>query len=316
MSLTSVIRSYQGLSPLKRSLLFSFLLVLPVLLTAVISYYVRASLEKTFQVQLIAVVVLFSLFSMFRRYVELKMETLDRVTEAQRNALGQGYATLDAIVARRTKDLHAAFNEYKQKAEPKPLFEATLASLGHIQSLIESLYDVLQSQFGRIGSLLQAIEFEVTFMTKSYVDGKITVYAYQNRDNRAPLSLLLREKNSDIYDCTVTAEIYRETRPEMHVIEDTAKHAYAEVYPGQKERIKSSIVYPVLSDANELLGTIVMHCNQSGFFRTAEAGFWRMLLEMYAKRTAYEKMCLDLLTSIDFPNWAGGINATGVRPNR
>ena len=188
--------------------------------------------------------------------------------------------------------------------------------MDHIQELMESLYEVVQSQFGQAGSLLHTVEFEITFMTRSYVDKKITVYAYQNRDSRAPRSLLLREKASDIYDCTVTAEIYRETRPEIHIIEDTSRDAYAEVYPGQRDRIKSSVVYPVLSDMNELLGTIVVHCNQAGFFKRGDTEFWRKLLEIYSKRTAWEKLCLDLFSEFDLALWAGQVNVRDVRPAR
>ena len=225
-------------------------------------------------------------------------------------------ASLDGIVARRIQRLHTAFSDYHNKAEAKPLFEVALASLDHIQDLIESLYEVVQSQFGQPGSLLNAIDFEVTFMTRSYVDKQLTIYAHQNRENRAPRSLLLREKASDIYDCTITAQIYRETRPEIHIVEDTFKDLYAEVYPGQRDRIKSSVVFPVLSDRNELLGTIVVHCNRSGFFRNAEAEFWRKLLEIYAKRIAYEKVSVDLFSEFELGEWARRINAMDTRPNR
>src|SRR6266540_3022059 len=86
-------------------------------------------------------------------------------------------------------------------------------SLIHIQDLIAALYQILQAQFGQAGSLLNEIDFEVTFMTKSYVDGKITIYAYENRDHRSPRSLVLRQNDPDIYAGTVTAEVYRRSRP-------------------------------------------------------------------------------------------------------
>src|SRR5260370_40590503 len=60
-------------------------------------------------------------------------------------------------------------------------------------------------------------------MTRSYVDNEITIYASQNPDHRSPRSLLLRKNDKNIYDRTVTAEVYREVRPEIHIIEDTSK---------------------------------------------------------------------------------------------
>jgi flagellar biosynthesis chaperone FliJ len=316
MSLTSTILWYKRLTPIKRSFLFALFLALPVLITALITYYVKASLETKLHVQLFIAVGLFVIVSGLRRYVELRIETIDRATDAQRNALGEAYASLDAIVGGRMNKLHSSFSEYRQNGDPNPLFGVALASLGHIQQLISSLYQVLQSQFGRAGSLLNTVEFEATFMTKSYADDKITVYASENRDRRMPRSLLLRKEDPDVYDGTVTAQIYRETSPEMSTIEDTGKEPYVELYPGQKNRIKSSVVYPVLSDMNELLGTIVLHCNQASFFRKSDAGFWRKLLEIYAKRVAYEKLCLDLFPTLDPAQWLQRLNPKDALPDR
>ena len=315
MALTTILHAYRTLSPLWRSVVFGFLCVLPVLASAFVTYYLKLSLEKTLQVQLLLVLFLFFIFVVVRRYIELKLETLDKVTEAQRNSLGQAYASLDALVARRLRHMHTALDQYEQRADATALFLASIASLRHIQDLVEALYHVVDSQFGQAGSLLTAIEFEVTFMTKSYLDQKITIYAYQNRDHRAPRSLLMRANNPDIYDATVTADIYREARPDMHVVENTTKEPYVEVYPGQRDRIKSSVIYPVLSDSNELLGTIVIHCNQAGLFRRSEVAFWRKLLEIYAKRIAYEKSYLDLFSSLNFAAWAKQVNPQDALPN-
>lgn len=225
LTLTPLLVWYKGLTSFWRSSLFAFFFVLPVITTSLITYYLRTSLEKTLlQVQLVFVVALFFLLVAIRHYVETRLDSLDRASDAQSNALGQGYASLDAIIARRMRQLHAAFPGHAQEAEPKALFEAALASTRHIQDLISALYEVVQSQFGQAGSLLNAIDFEVTFMTRSYADTKITICAYQNRDYRRPRSLLYREKNPDIYDCTVCAEVYRESRPDIHIIEDTQEN--------------------------------------------------------------------------------------------
>ena len=86
------------------------------------------------------------------------------------------------------------------------------------------------------------------------------------------------------------------------------------MYAGQLDRIKSSVVYPVLSDKSELLGTVVIHCNRAGFFRTAEERFWTKLIEPYAKRIALEKIKFDYLVSVDVSAIAGAITPEALKP--
>jgi putative methionine-R-sulfoxide reductase with GAF domain len=109
--------------------------------------------------------------------------------------------------------------------------------------------------------------------------------------------MLLREKNIDIYSDTVTASIYRRGLAEPVVVEDTedSHNKYSELYAGQKRRIKSSIIYPVLSDSNQILGTIVAHCDQKLFFKEKDVKKWIEMLEIYSKKIALEKVKLDVL---------------------
>jgi GAF domain-containing protein len=85
----------------------------------------------------------------------------------------------------------------------------------------------------------------------------------------------------------------------MRIVEDTAlpSERYQELYPGQKERIRSSVVYPALDDDNGILGTLVVHCNRTGFFKRRDERFWRELLETFAVRLALQKSRLDLVGS-------------------
>jgi len=70
---------------------------------------------------------------------------------------------------------------------------------------------------------------------------------------------------------------------------------YHELYPGQKSRILSSVIYPVSSETNELLGTLVVHCNRIQFFLKEDSKYWSELLEIFSKRIALEKCKLDML---------------------
>jgi len=318
MSLGAAIITYRSLTPFRKSVIAATLVVLPVLGSALTSYYMRLTLERTFQVQLAIVIILFFVYALARRYVELRCELLDKIDERQRNALAQTYVSLDEAIATDMRRLHNAIDHCERTgaANGAELIKVVFGSLDHIQILIDALYEVVQGQFGQPGSLLDEIDFEVTFMTRSYVDQEITIYASQNRDHRAPRSMLLREQDKHIYSSTVTAEIYREVRPESHIIEDTAKEDYKPVYTGQLDRIKSSVVYPVLSDKSELLGTIVIHCNRNGFFKRSEGKFWSKLIEPYAKRLAFEKMKFDYLLRADLPQLARSISVATLKPDR
>jgi hypothetical protein len=312
----TVIVWYRSLKPALKSVIWAALFVLPVLGSALVSYYLKLTLETAFRRELVAVVVLFIIFASVRRYIELRCELLDRADERQRNALAQTYVALDSIIATCMERFHIAMDTYQRQGSEggRELVKLLLGSLEHIQALVNALYEVVQGQFGQAGSLPNEINFEVTLMTKSYQDGEITIYASQNRDHRAPSSLLLRTQNKHLYNGTVTADIYRLPRPSLRIIEDTSLAEYQAVYPGQLERIKSSIVYPVLSDKSELLGTLVVHCDRPGFFKTADASFWTKLIEAFAKRVAFEKMKFDYLLTVDLAPLAGAISPSALRP--
>jgi GAF domain-containing protein len=150
-------------------------------------------------------------------------------------------------------------------------------------------------------------------MTKSYADGEVTIMAWRNRDRRAPRSLILREKDPTIYRNTVTAEVYAAQRPEPIIVPSTASSIeYHETYDGQKDRIKSTIVYPVLSDNNVLLGTLVVHCDKDRFFSNDDQLFWRSLLEIYAKRIAHQKLCLDVCYDLNLGDWIAAVDRNAI----
>ena len=53
------------------------------------------------------------------------------------------------------------------------------------------------------------------------------------------------------------------------------------------------MILPVLSHKNELLGTLVIHCNQAGFFKTSRYDFWNERLEIFSVELGYHKLLLD-----------------------
>jgi GAF domain-containing protein len=170
--------------------------------------------------------------------------------------------------------------------------------LDAVRVLVKSLYEVMSSAYS--GEWVdEKINFEVTFMTRSYLDQGITIAAWANSDGQSPRSLLARRSNPKLYDSTVTAELYRDEeigRASPRIIEDTADpvYRYQAVYPNQKERIKSSIIWPILSDETRLLGTLVVHCDKPNFFLQKDERYWSQILSVFARRIALEKLRLDM----------------------
>ncbi len=176
----------------------------------------------------------------------------------------------------------------------------------NIQSAVNKCYDFFYSSFGGDKILIEETKFEVTYMTLSYIDSKITIPCSCNKEKRTPTSMLMREKNPDIYKDTVTAEIYKEyndhCKPSFKIIENTVqetstKQKYHFVYDNQKDRIKSSVVLPILSHKNELLGTLVVHCNVPNFFKEEQRLFWYEILQLFASEIGKNKLLLDAMVS-------------------
>ena len=172
-------------------------------------------------------------------------------------------------------------------------------SLKNMQLVVQSCFDFFDSTFTKTGQLVNDIKFETTFMTRSYSDGEITIPCSANKENRTPISMIHRNKNNKIFENTETAKIYSMERPVMILVEDTSNNSYnySETYSNQKDRIKSSVILPVLSHQNVLLGTLVVHCNQANFFKQDRHQFWNELLEIFSVELGYHKLILDFYIS-------------------
>ncbi|HYG35087.1 MAG TPA: GAF domain-containing protein [Clostridia bacterium] len=213
--------------------------------------------------------------------------------DLDRDALNAAHAHCDRVISGRIGQVTEKYES------PASFLERFCASTSAIQAYVRAAYLTFEDKFGNGSDPLQRINFEVTFMTMSYKDNHITICACANRENRAPRSMVLREKDRDIYKHTETAKIYAAARPEPIIVGNTSQaKGYAELYAGELARLCSSIIYPVLSDKNELLGTIVVHCDRPNFFSAERNKYWFELLEVFAKRIALEKRKLDVLATI------------------
>lgn len=176
-----------------------------------------------------------------------------------------------------------------------------------MQISVDECYNFFHNSFGNRSSWHSdsTINFEVTYMTLSYKDDKITIPFSCNYERRTPTSMLMRDYNPDVYNGTVTAEIYNEynkhRKPTFRIIESTKK-GYKFIYDNQNSRIRSSIVLPVLSHKSELLGTIVVHCNKDYFFCENQRRFWYEIMQLFALEIGtYQLMLSNIVEKGDVP---------------
>lgn len=305
-----IVHWYETLPRWSRHVLDAISTAVPFYAAALLSYLVAdvASLGGAFLVTVhaIAFVFLLTLVVFVKRYIAGVLELIRDEQEQRRATTAHAYTHVDRCV---TRD----FLRLRHDVGGENFVCSLVTCVDRLKHLVEATYATFEAAYGTAAASESRIDFEVTFMTKSYLDGEIFIPAYANREGRAPRSLVLRQQRADIYSNTVTAMIYREDRPTVHIIEDTSVPAvqYQALYPNQLERIRSSIVFPVLSEANELLGTLVVHCDRRNFFKLENLKYWSDLLEVFAKRLALEKAKLDRVVALHRKNAMQNITLPG-----
>jgi hypothetical protein len=292
-----LVKFYEDRSPLTQTLLAAFpaatLFYFSALLGAWISelwkgpdWWQKVGLHA-FLFVFIATIVLFVAGRFKTARAELRAQK-----EIERNAIASAHAHCDRV-------LSAVISRIVPHSSPAEFIDIYCGSLWAIRKYVKAAYLTFENIYGNGSDPMQRNNFEFTFMTMSYKDKKITIPASENRDSRHPRSMVLRADDPDIYKNTETAKIYHAPRPEPIIVSDTKTFPnYAELYPGELTRLRSSIIYPVLSDTNELLGTLVVHCDKQGFFEGHRSRYWFELLEVFAKHIAVEKRKLDVLTRV------------------
>lgn len=260
--------------------------------------------------KLIIIVLLISIFGFLYNYVNSYIETARRELESRRNTLLYAYSLIDQYTVRQVEFLDKsllgmdiapsgkmAIEERAKHCEDGIL--TIMTTISGLSEIVNGIYSVFESQYGRSEQVDNRTDFEVTFMTKSYSDGELTIPAYANRSRRQPVSMSHRSSDREIYRKTISASVYNESSPRMRIIPDTVEPStgYTELYAGQRERIRSTLIFPVMCDKNKILGTLVVHCNNPGFFQERDRRFWMELLEIFGKRIAVEKIRLDAMNA-------------------
>jgi GAF domain-containing protein len=238
---------------------------------------------------LIVCVALAALSAVFDSFVRADEERLKREYNTHRS----GYVTLNREMSEYIRIIRTLTSQ-----DDAALAQAPLRLM---QNACKDLHDTLEAEYGVGVSVSEHIEFEVTFMTLSIDDGAITVAAWANRDARAPKSLALRKTDRHTYVGTETDKLYQDANRSPRFISSTTLQDYKELYPGQKSRIRSSIIYPVVDDEFSLWGTLVVHCDRENFFRAEADKLWRELLEPYTKRLALARVAADRVNALGLP---------------
>lgn len=249
-----------------------------------------------------AVFIIVFIYVLFIRYVNQVIQDQIKEENTRKRQLMYAYSQMDNLVSTQIYEL----KKYAMSDNEKRL-AIFKSCMNNIQRIISNAYNFFECNFGESEKMNERIDFEVTFMTRSYIDNYITIPASANRKGRAPVSMQERDKNNEIYENTITSEIYKQLRHEMRIIPSTEgiNVAYNELYPGQKNRIKSSIIHPVKDDVNEMLGALVVHCNKEKFFDHNDHDFWEELLDIYAVRLAFEKAKLDYYSNDEIQDELG-----------
>lgn len=178
----------------------------------------------------------------------------------------------------------------------------------NIEEIIKKCYEFFQNTYGKEKGLSNEIEFEVNFMTKSYLDDEITISVSCNKKHLHPKSIAIRyryeENNFDnqrVYEKTETAKIYENNSTCMTLISNTSdgKSGYVFLHENQENRIKSTIISPVLSNNSLVIGTIVVNSDQKNFFKEIDRKFWDDLISVFSVEIAKEKVILDKLLEKD-----------------
>jgi hypothetical protein len=240
-------------------------------------------------INLVAFAVIYAVVASVYIYYSSKLAAAEEEIEKEQSTVSHARAICDRLI------VHQATAIENAKSTEDIIESLVVGCTERIQNIIESAYSAFEAAYGKATTTGGRIDFEVTFMTKSFRDELVTIPAAANKDGRFPQSMNQRGENPKIYESTVTADIYRAQSPQIRIIESTHTEEYQELYPSQKDRLKSSIVFPVMSNKNRLLGTLVVHCDREYFFLKSKKKYWTDLLEIFSKRIAIEFLRIEQL---------------------
>lgn len=197
----------------------------------------------------------------------------------------------------------------------------------NIRSIVEACYASIQKYYSAEQSkrgeniLDDNFKLTVNFMTESYhitykenkeTRPAIVIAAWKNFNDKQPRGMLQLDKNPKYYiygnpDANTEEEkgksepykMYEDSRAGKDIkirINETTK----DIIMQEEDRTKfqSSIVAPVSTNSNELIGVLVIHCNKEGFFSTNDEVFLSNIMNVFTAGIKKEKLILDAIYKI------------------
>lgn len=181
---------------------------------------------------------------------------------------------------------------FREDEPPSRVIYGPVTPLNNIRAIVESAHRELERHY----AVPARRGFKVNFMTRSFKDDEITIAAWANKAERRPSSLNRRAKDPRYYATTKAAEVYRMDEPLPILVDDTHRPEHSRNYvldSHQRDRIRSHLVWPVLSPRHDLLGTFVIDCTEMGFFRPEDELLWEDFCEAHARPLALEILRLN-----------------------
>lgn len=185
----SLVQKMESLPSIIKIVIGSFFSAIPVYFAGFMSYsYAQAAaFQKPYNVIfhfVVIVILLTMVISVAGLYKHYK-NSLERDKRVERELLLHSYNLCDRLISEKLYKL-------KDNIDSDLKFvDAYIVSLNNIKQIVYAAYSTFEGTFGKSIDVKQRIDFEVTFMTKSYKDGGITIPASANRDNKSPRSMIL-----------------------------------------------------------------------------------------------------------------------------
>lgn len=250
---------------------------------------------------LLLIAVIWGLLNYYYRHV---LETDKNKNEVQRRVIEETRERVTKLTRQQLTDCDDLVES--GNVLPDKFRSVLICDLERIKSLVWEAWEVINSHHNVSDSPTKRINFELTLITPSIRDNKLTVASWRNRDNLRPPSLNLRnEGNVDIYQDTEAAKMMANNITKTKIIEDTSEPSqnYKSLYIDQLTRIRSSVLHPILSPKSKPLGVIVLHCEVPKFFKPTEheLRYWHELLSVFASPIALEIERINAYNNANLP---------------
>lgn len=142
---------YEHANPWIRAVGGSVPIALTFYLTALLSYFVRQSLDakQLFGVLSGLTLVVIIVISIARRYFELQIADFKRARDVERSIVGQSHNFSDQLIAQDCEMIRSGLRTYEVRHDGTPLFQAIVASRERISFIVERLYLALEAQYSQ-----------------------------------------------------------------------------------------------------------------------------------------------------------------------